>query len=184
MAPVRPVPPLLEANDPPHPASPSPQSTARGVPLRTQETGTIAARFVVPALRWALVLEFVGAAAMKLSGQPATVALFAAVGLGQWFRYAVGSFELVGAMLLASSRTTLIGAVALSALMVGAARTEIMILDRLPVSSGATLGALVALGVLAWRWGDGRGSGVDLAEHEVVNERARQAMARDGDVEP
>jgi hypothetical protein len=70
---------------------------------------------MVPALRWALVLEFIGAAAMKLSGQPATVALFGAVGFGQWFRYAVASYELTGAMLLAHPRTTVIGAAALGA---------------------------------------------------------------------
>ena len=120
---------------------------------------------------------------MKLSSQPATVALFAAVGFGQWFRYAVGSYELVGAALLAYRRTTVLGATALSALMVGALRTEIMILDRLPLSSGLTLAGLVALALLARRTRASSDSGVDLAKYEVVDERARESMTRDGHAE-
>ena len=182
MAPVRPLPPPIEAPDPARLTDQARRSMARGV-LRVQETGAAVARVMVPVLRWALVLEFIGAAAMKLSGQPATVALFAAVGFGQWFRYAVASYELTGAMLLAYPRTTIIGAAALSALMVGAARTEIMILDRVPLSSGVTLAGLVTLALLLRRWRDRPGSTVDLTKHEVVNERAREAMTRDGHME-
>ncbi len=79
---------------------------------------------------------------------PAAVSLFAKVGLGQWFRYAVGLYELVGAALLAYPRTTVAGTIALSALMLGAGATEMLILERLPLSSGATLAALVLLAVL------------------------------------
>lgn len=153
MAPVRPLPPPIEAPDPARLVDQSRWSMARRA-LHARGSGARVARVMMPVLRWALVLVFVGAAAMKLSGQPATVALFAAVGFGQWFRYAVASYELTGAMLLAYPRTTVIGAAALSALMVGAARTEIMILDRVPVSSGLTLAGLVTLAWLSRRWGD------------------------------
>ncbi len=104
---------------------------------------------VIPWLRWLLVLVFVGAGAGKLAGVSPAVTLFAMVGLGQWFRYAVGLYELAGAALLAYPRTTVVGAAALSALMIGAAATEILILDRPPLSSGATLVALVLLAALA-----------------------------------
>jgi putative oxidoreductase len=182
MAPVPPIPPPVVAPDPARLTAQSHGAVARGVP-RGRGTSASVARFMVPALRWALVLEFIGAAAMKLSGQPATVALFGAVGFGQWFRYAVASYELTGAMLLAHPRTTVIGAAALSALMVGAARSEIMILDRVPLSSGATLAGLITLAVLVRRWRDRPGSTVDPAKHEIVDERARQAMTGDGHVE-
>jgi putative oxidoreductase len=183
MAPLRPVSPPVEATDPAG-ASDQPHPSAARLPrwhVRGPSTG--AARFAVLMLRWLLVLEFVGAAAMKLSSQPATVALFAAVGFGQWFRYAVGSYELIGAMLLAYPRTTVVGATVLSALMVGAARTEIMILDRLPVSSGVTLAGLVVLALLARRMRTRSDSVVDLAKHEVVDEGAGKSMTRDGHME-
>ena len=106
---------------------------------------------VIRFLRWSLVLVFVGASAAKLGGVPPAVAFFATVGFGQWFRYAVGFYELIGAGLLAYSRTTVVGAVALSALMLGAVGTETLILERPPLSSGATLAALVLLAALVRR---------------------------------
>ncbi len=107
--------------------------------------GTRSPERVIPWLRWLLVLVFVGAGAGKLAGVSPAVTLFAMVGLGQWFRYAVGLYELAGAALLAYPRTTVAGTVALSALMLGAGATEILILDRPPLSSGATLVGLVLL---------------------------------------
>ncbi len=109
---------------------------------------TVPSERVIRLLRWSLALFFVGAGAAKLIGVPAAVSLFAKVGLGQWFRYAVGLYELVGAALLAYRRTTVAGTIALSALMLGAGATEMLILERLPLSSGATLAALVLLAVL------------------------------------
>jgi putative oxidoreductase len=103
---------------------------------------------LIPWLRWLLVLVFVGAGVGKLAGVSPAVTLFAMVGLGQWFRYAVGFYELAGAALLAYPRTTVAGAAALSALMLGAGATEILILDRPPLSSAATLVALVLLAAL------------------------------------
>ncbi|GEM_PF-2620098 len=98
-------------------------------------------------LRWAVALIFLGAGAAKLVGIPSTVALFEAVGFGQWFRIGVGSVEVVGAALLASPLTALPAAVGLSLLMVGAAGTEVVVLHRPPVLSGAMLLALL---MVAW----------------------------------
>jgi len=111
-------------------------------------SGIRSPEWVIPRLRWVLVLIFVGAGLGKLAGVPPAVELFAMVGLGQWFRYAVGLYELAGAALLARPRTTVLGTVALSALMVGAGATEVLILERPPLSSGATLVALVLLAAL------------------------------------
>jgi putative oxidoreductase len=41
-----------------------------------------------------LLAVFVGASAGKLMGKPEMVALFEAVGIGQWFRYVTGLLEL------------------------------------------------------------------------------------------
>lgn len=102
---------------------------------------------VITLVQWALVAEFLVAGAAKLLSMPAMVVLFAAVGLGQWFRYATGAWEIMGAVLLALPRTSGLGAAALSALMLGAAVTEVVVLRRIPVSSVGTLAALL---VIVW----------------------------------
>ena len=103
-------------------------------------------RTMAPLMRWVLVAVFVGAGGAKLAGLFSTVTLFAMVGVGQWFRYAVGCYELVAAALLAYRKTTVIGTLALIALMLGAVATEVLILARPPLSSGAKLlGLLLVL---------------------------------------
>jgi putative oxidoreductase len=57
-----------------------------------------------------LALEFVGVSSAKLMGMPEMVALFTAVGFGQWFRYVTGLLELTGAVLIVVPRTRSIGA--------------------------------------------------------------------------
>jgi putative oxidoreductase len=99
------------------------------------------------ALRWAIVGIFVGAGGAKLLALGKTVALFDAVGLGQWFRYVTGVAELTGAALLATPRTVLFGTLVLGTLMVGAMGTEMFVLRRLPVSSVTTLAGLI---VIVW----------------------------------
>ncbi len=106
---------------------------------------------VLTLVRWALVAEFIAAGAAKLLSMPAMVTLFDAVGLGQWFRYATGAWEITGAVLLALPGTSGIGAAALSALMLGAAVTEVVVLRRIPVSSVGTLAALI---VIVWSRGN------------------------------
>ena len=49
-----------------------------------------------------VALAFVGAAAGKLLGSADMIALFDAVGVGQWFRYVTGLLELLGALLRGS----------------------------------------------------------------------------------
>jgi putative oxidoreductase len=101
-------------------------------------------------LRWSVVALFAVVGIAKLAGAPPTVALFDAVGFGQWFRYVVGTAETVGACLLAYSPTALPGALMLVTVMVGAVGTELFILHRAPVSSVAAL-TPVALLLLTWR---------------------------------
>src|SRR4029077_11283297 len=56
----------------------------------------------------------------KLSGDPRMVALFDAIGLGQWFRYVTGSLEVLGALLLLIPRLSGLGALLLMGVMPGA----------------------------------------------------------------
>ena len=48
----------------------------------------------------ALAAMFLFAGGLKLTGAPELVALFDAIGIGQWFRYVTGSIEVVSAVAL------------------------------------------------------------------------------------
>jgi hypothetical protein len=52
-----------------------------------------------------LALVFVNASWAKLMGNPEMVALFTAVGVGQWLRYVTGILELTGAVLIMVPKT-------------------------------------------------------------------------------
>jgi uncharacterized membrane protein YphA (DoxX/SURF4 family) len=109
-----------------------------------QGKGANIALWVLQAL---LALAFVGAASGKLSGKPEMVALFDAVGIGQWFRYVTGLLELTGALLIVLPRTKFFGAALLSLVMVGAVLTHLFILHNPPTAPAVLL---VLAGVVAW----------------------------------
>ena len=75
-----------------------------------------------------LAFVFVGAGWAKVVGNPETVALFTAVGVGQWFRYVTGILELTGAVLIVVPRTRRIGAALLATVMLGALAAHLVIL--------------------------------------------------------
>jgi putative oxidoreductase len=84
---------------------------------------------------------------LKLSGNPQLVALFEAIGIGQWFRYLTGTLEVVGAILLLIPRTSGSGALMLAGIMICAVVTHVFIVG------GSPLGAIILLvvtGVVAW----------------------------------
>jgi uncharacterized membrane protein YphA (DoxX/SURF4 family) len=64
-------------------------------------------------LRLLLCATFLVVGVAKLSGSLETVAFFAAVGWGQWFRYFTGALDTLGAGLLLVPRWTCFGAMAL-----------------------------------------------------------------------
>ena len=84
---------------------------------------------------------------LKLSGNPQLVALFEAIGLGQWFRYLTGSLEVAGAILLLIPRTSGLAALMLAAVMACAVVTHVFIVGGSPL--GATI-LLVVTGLVAW----------------------------------
>ena len=84
---------------------------------------------------------------LKLSGNPQLVALFEAIGLGQWLRYLTGSLEVAGAILLLIPRTSGLAALMLAAVMACAVVTHVFIVGGSPL--GATI-LLVVTGLVAW----------------------------------
>src|SRR5580704_18787479 len=110
----------------------------------SQRKGANVALWVLQAL---LALAFVGAASGKLAGKPEMVALFEAVGIGQWFRYVTGLMELTGAVLIVVPRTKFFGAALLSMVMVGAVLTHLFILHNAPTAPAILL---VLAGTVVW----------------------------------
>jgi uncharacterized membrane protein YphA (DoxX/SURF4 family) len=80
------------------------QSTGRGI-------GILAA---------VLGIVMIGGGVSKLAGESHQVAMFAQVGLPSWFLALVGTFEVIGGILLAAPPSTPAGSLILSTIMVGA----------------------------------------------------------------
>ena len=82
----------------------------------------------------------------KLTGSPDMVALFAAIGIGQWFRLLTGTLEILGGIALLVPRLRALGAVGLVCVMVGALITNF----SLGISPVPALVELVIAGLIAW----------------------------------
>src|SRR5712692_3169076 len=80
----------------------------------------------------------------KPLGSSAMIALFDAVGIGQWFRYVTGSLEVLGALLLIVPGKTAFGAVLLVCVMAGAVVAHLAVLHTAPTAP-LVLFALTAL---------------------------------------
>jgi uncharacterized membrane protein len=80
-----------------------------------------------------LALAFLGAGLSKLTSRPEMVALFQAIGIGQWFRYATGILEFTGAVLVLVPKTRSLGAVLLGVIMVGAIVVNLFIVHTNPI---------------------------------------------------
>src|SRR6476620_2413650 len=106
---------------------------------------------IVNILLWVLQIGAAGMFLMvgflKLSGNPQLVALFEAIGLGQWFRYLTGSLEVAGAILLLIPRTSGLAALMLAGVMACAVVTHVFIVGGSPL--GATI-LLVVTGLVDW----------------------------------
>ena len=94
-----------------------------------------------------LALAFVGAGTGKLLGTPDMVALYEAIGSGQWFRYVTGILELAGAVLVIVPRTRVVGAGLLASIMLGAITTHLFVLHSSPL---AALVLLVVASFVLW----------------------------------
>ena len=83
----------------------------------------------------------------KLSGDEQMIQIFAAIGMGQWFRYVTGLIEFASAILLLIPALSGIGALLLVSTMIGAILIDILIIGG---SSALPIGLLIVAGVVAW----------------------------------
>ena len=95
----------------------------------------------------ALAGMFLLSGGLKLTGAPELVALFEAIGIGQWFRYVTGSIEVVSAVALLVPSWAAFGAVLLIPTMVGAVATHLFI-----VGGSAAPATILLIGSLAIAW--------------------------------
>jgi putative oxidoreductase len=93
-----------------------------------------ALNIVLWTLQVLLALAFVAAGSGKLLGSRDMVALFDAIGIGQWLRYVTGSLEVVGALLLIVPGKTAFGGVLLACVMAGAVVAHITALHTAPTA--------------------------------------------------
>ena len=91
-----------------------------------------------------VALVLLAAGSGKLVGSAAMVALFDAIGIGQWFRYVTGSLEVLGALLLIVPGTSAFGAMLLACVLAGAVVTHLTVLHTAPTAP-LVLFALTAL---------------------------------------
>ena len=94
-----------------------------------------------------VALAFVAAGSGKLLGSADMIALFEAVGIGQWFRYVTALLEVVGAVLLVVPGKTAFGAVLLACVMAGAVVAHLTVLHT-AATAPVVLFALTTL--IAW----------------------------------
>jgi uncharacterized membrane protein YphA (DoxX/SURF4 family) len=83
----------------------------------------------------------------KLSGDEQMIQIFAAIGMGQWFRYLTGLIEFASAILLLIPALSGIGALLLVSTMIGAILIDILIIGG---STALPIGLLIVAGVVAW----------------------------------
>ena len=99
------------------------------------------------------LLQLLGAATffmtgwMKLSGNEQMVQLFAAIGIGQWFRYLTGLIEVSCATLLLIPSLSGVGALLLIPTMIGAIITHLFIVGGNPA---LPIGLLIVMAIIAW----------------------------------
>jgi uncharacterized membrane protein YphA (DoxX/SURF4 family) len=84
------------------------------------------------ALQALLAAAFAGGGWLKLSGDPAMVGLFADIGAGQWLRLFIGACEVAGAIGLLLPVLHRLAAAGLVGLMIGAAITNVVVLQISP----------------------------------------------------
>lgn len=106
-----------------------------------------AANVVLWVLQVAAAGMFMMAGFSKLGGAPEMVALFDAVGVGQWFRYVTGSMEVLGAALLLVPRLSGVGALLLACVMAGATASHLFVIGGSPLMP---LVLLAVTGAIAW----------------------------------
>ena len=115
---------------------------------RTKDVARVSiGRVVLWVGQFVIAAAFLMAGGSKFAGAPAMVALFNAIGIGQWFRYVTATIEVGSAIAVLVPSLAPYGALALVATMTGAVFTHLFIVGGSPLPA-------LALGVgsaaIAW----------------------------------
>jgi uncharacterized membrane protein YphA (DoxX/SURF4 family) len=97
--------------------------------------------------QFVIAAVFLMAGGSKFAGAPAMVALFNAIGIGQWFRYVTATIEVGSAIALLVPSLAPYGALALVPTMTGAVFTHLFIVGGSPLPA-LVLGA--GSSAIAW----------------------------------
>ena len=106
-----------------------------------------AANIALWTLQVLVAMAFVAAGSGKLLGTADMIALFQAVGIGQWFRYVTGLLEVLGAVLLLVPGKAALGAVLLASVMAGAVVAHLTVLHT---AATVPLVLFALTGLIAW----------------------------------
>ena len=112
------------------------------------------ASLALRALQTLAALAFLAAGGAKLAGVPDMVAMFEAMGFGQWFRYFTGLYEIAGAVLLLVPRTAWIGAAMFVMQMAAAVVFHVALVGGSPVPA---IVLLLVSAIILWYRRPGRG---------------------------
>ncbi|MGW5669766.1 DoxX family protein [Micromonospora sp. NPDC003776] len=100
------------------------------------------------ALQVVMAAAFLMAAYTKFTAYPAAVEAFDRIGLGSWFIYFIATVELAGAIGLLLPALCGLAALGLTALLVGASITQLLLFD--PATVITPLAYLIPVVVIAW----------------------------------
>ena len=112
-----------------------------GLPLSTPRLNNIP----IWSLRVVVAALFIGAAGLKLTGEPMMVNEFQVIGFGQWFRVVTGLLELLGAILILVPATSLVGAILVLLVDIGAFVAQVAVLHGDVIHTFVIATLLVAL---------------------------------------
>ena len=121
----------------------SPAAAPQTLTLRRGRGALVALWFTQVAVAGMMLMS----GGLKLTGAPAMVGLFDAIGIGQWFRYVTGAIEVTSAVALLVPSLAPFGALLLVPTMVGAIATHLFI-----VGGSALLPAVLLTASLAITW--------------------------------
>jgi putative oxidoreductase len=124
--------------------------TATGITATAKPTRRRAVNVVLWVVQIALAAAFVVVSTPKLLGDPTVVAMFDAIGFGQWFRYLTGACELAGAIGLLIPRLSGLAATGLVGVMIGATLTNLFLLPGMQSTAAVTILLGVGFAVVAW----------------------------------
>lgn len=102
-------------------------------------------------LRVLVALTFLYEGFDKFGERRLWIRVFAEIGIGQWFRYATGTLEIIGAVLLLVPRATTVAVTMLLCILVGAFLAHIFIIGVGIPHSVVVLVLFAAVVAIGWR---------------------------------